>query len=318
MKKLLCLVNPVSGGRAGKKIYARIISELRGMLDSSQYDVEFTDLRLAESIKKLASKYEIIALAGGDGTVFQALQGLAGLPALPKTGLIPIGTGNDLARSLGILKVFKTQGLKALLEIILQGKTRSVDVLSLNDRVFFTNYFGFGIDAKVARDFNTFRTKPFLRSMSALHLNKVFYGILGIANLLHKIPDAFQMRYTGRELKDEIISVPGGICEILITNIPSYAAGAFPSSKCRMHDGLFEVTIVSSLRQLAGMHLTRFFKKPLDVVCKGITQFQTDNLEILLKGKTLFQVDGEIYNDFEEAQKHLAVKVKARVEIIVP
>ncbi|MEI6126405.1 MAG: diacylglycerol kinase family protein [Pseudomonadota bacterium] len=318
MKKLLCLVNPVSGGRAGKKIHGCIISELRGMLESSQYDVAFTDCAIAESIKEKAPEYETIALAGGDGTVFQALQGLAALQTTPKIGLIPIGTGNDLARSLGILRAYKTQGLTSLLEIVLQGKTTSVDVLSVNDRVFFTNYFGFGIDAKIAHDFNALRSKFLVRSMSALHLNKVFYGLLAGSNLLNRIPDSFQMRSVGPEGQEQSVSHPGGMCEILITNIHTYAAGALPSSKCSMDDRRFEVTIVTSVWQWFGMHLTRFFKKPFDIFCNGIAQFQTNNLELLLKGKTFAQVDGEIYIPCAQGEEPLRVSVKKQIEIIVP
>ncbi len=60
-------------------------------------------------------------VAGGDGTVSQVVKVIDRLEKKPKLGIIPIGTGNDLANSIGILHIYESQGLGALLKIILRG-----------------------------------------------------------------------------------------------------------------------------------------------------------------------------------------------------
>ncbi len=46
--------------------------------------------------------YDLVIAAGGDGTIFEVVNGLADLEKRPMLGLIPAGTTNDFARALGI------------------------------------------------------------------------------------------------------------------------------------------------------------------------------------------------------------------------
>lgn len=318
MKKVLFLVNPLSGRLVGKKLKKRIISELHGLLAKDQYDIEFTEADIVKQLKDVSPGYETVVVAGGDGTISQAVQGIASLENKPKAGLIPIGIGNDLALSLGILRIFKSQGLKALLEVILGGKTRHVDIIGLDDKVSFINYFGIGIDAKISNDFNRLRSKPLFRSIFSSFFNKPFYGVLSLKNIFYRIPFDIELRYSSGQSRDALLTVPGGTSEVLVTNIKTYASGAMLSSKSRTDDGKFEITVISSMWQWLIMHLTRILNRPLNTVCPSLIQFQTDRLEIKFSGNTFYQIDGEIFNDFTEEKKHLLMSIKSNVEIIVP
>jgi excinuclease UvrABC helicase subunit UvrB len=85
-----------------------------------------------------------------------------------------------------------------------------------------------------------------------------------------------------------------------------------------MDDGKFEVTIISSIWQWLTLHVTRFLRKPLNVFCPKMIQFQTDKLEMVFTGNTFFQIDGETLDSFPEERKRLMVRVESHMEMIVP
>ena len=90
------------------------------------------------------------------------------------------------------------------------------------------------------------------------------------------------------------------------------------SSKCRMDDGKFEVTVISSIWQWLMLHVTRFLRKPLNIICSQLIQFQTDMLEMEFRGNTFLQIDGETLDSFPEERKRLMVRVESHIEMIVP
>jgi YegS/Rv2252/BmrU family lipid kinase len=318
MKKILFLVNPVSGHMAGRKIKERISSELHKELAPALYDIEFTTEDIAGQLTDACTGYGTVAVAGGDGTISQVVQAFAGLANKPRLGLIPIGTGNDLARSLGILQIYKSRGLRGILKVIINAKTRPVDIIGIDNRAFFTNYFGIGIDAKISNDFNRLRSRPLFRNICSCALGKSFYGGLGFANIFYRMPSDIQMRYAGNDCADILLRVPAGACQVLVTNITTYAGGAKLFSKTKMDDKRFEVTVISSRKQWLIMHGTRFLRKPLNILFPKLVQFQTNRLEITLRGKSFCQVDGEIRNDFSGTEKRLMLSVKTSLEMIVP
>lgn len=318
MKKVLFLVNPISGRLTGTKIKNRLFTELQSMLAPDRFNIQFTEEEIPEQLKDVSPIYDTVVVVGGNGTISQVVQAVAHLEHKPKIGIIPIGTGNDLARSLGILRAYNSGSLKAWLKIIAHSKTRHVDIIGLENKTTFTNYFGIGIDAKIVNDFNGLRAKTLFRNVCSCFLGNALYFALGIKNIFYRFPYKMQLKYKSRESRDVLLTIPTGICEVLVTNITSYAGGALLSSKSRIDDGRFEVTVVSSKWQWLIMHCTRFIKKPLNFLCPKLIQFQTDRMEILINGDFCCQVDGETFNTFTQEGKNLVVSVESTLEMIVP
>ena len=131
MKKILFLINPVSGKLLGTRLSEYIISELSGVVERDSFDIKYSEKDIEKQCENLLSKYEIVVVAGGDGTISQVVKVITRLERKPKLGIIPIGTGNDLANSFGILHIYKSHGLGALLKIILRCKVAKLDILSL-------------------------------------------------------------------------------------------------------------------------------------------------------------------------------------------
>ncbi len=315
MKEIFFLINPISGKQAGQNLKECIVSELSGVLDSGSYDIEYTEKCLEKQCKDLFSNYEIVVIAGGDGTVSQVVKIISRLDKRPKLGIIPIGTGNDLANSFGILRLYETGGLGALLRMILRGNTSKIDILSLGDGSIFTNYLGIGCDAKISCDFN--RLRPVFRKICSCISNKVFYGLLTLKNFFYRIPFNVEVRYENEHSATEVISLSKGLCEIVISNSKIYA-GMELSSKCEMDDGKFEVTVIRSTWEWILLLFALLCKKPLDTLAGNLTQFQTDRVQIDFTGDTFCQIDGEKYDSFAEGEKKLLVNVVSSCELIVP
>lgn len=319
-KRILFLINPVSGSSPGPVLEARIRSALTDLgVGPEQYDTMFTSPDISSQVKELAPVYEILVGVGGDGTFGGIMQAAARMENVPKLGIIPYGVGNDLARSLGMFPILKRDGVHKILGVILRGKTRKVDVLEVSSASLFAGYFGAGNDALTSNTFNELRPRAIKPAAGVrILVNNALYGIIALKNLVYTIPFAFQLKFQDLNGNYKIYNVPADIHGILITNTSIYAGGAIISSKTDMGDGRFEVTIIRKLSEWWQMHFTRFFRLPLNILCPNIIQFQTDSLQVVLDGQTFYQLDGEKPRQSVTGKKVLDFKISGQVEMIVP
>lgn len=98
---------------------------------------------IASAIREHQDDVDLVIVGGGDGTLNGALQGLVGTK-LP-LGLLPLGTANDLAKTLGI-----PNDLDAACDVIAQGHSRRIDVGRVNDAYFF-NEASVGLSVALCR-----------------------------------------------------------------------------------------------------------------------------------------------------------------------
>ena len=134
---MLFIVNPISGHGRKKHIISR--------LQKNGHKIVCTEYAgHAEKLAREASD-DIVVAVGGDGTVNEVARGLVGTG---KTlGIIPCGSGDGLARHLGISHVFT----KAM-NVITSGKVNPLDAGTINDRLFFS-VCGVGFYAIVSEKF---------------------------------------------------------------------------------------------------------------------------------------------------------------------
>jgi diacylglycerol kinase (ATP) len=101
-----------------------------------------------EAAEEAARAGRIVVAAGGDGTARDVANGvLASGNPRAVMGLIPLGTGNDLSRSLGRI----AHGLDRALDALTEGRVVRIDVGQVNDGEHFVNALGIGFDAEVVR-----------------------------------------------------------------------------------------------------------------------------------------------------------------------
>ncbi|GAO30906.1 diacylglycerol/lipid kinase family protein [Geofilum rubicundum] len=146
-KKILFIINPVSGIGRQKSIEGLILNDM----DKQQWQTEiiFTTHKghAYELSIRAAGFYNIVVAVGGDGTVNEVGRGLIG--SKTALGIIPTGSGNGLARHLEI--PFKiNRALKALNNPII----KPIDVIKIND-YYSLNVAGIGFDAFISHKFAT-------------------------------------------------------------------------------------------------------------------------------------------------------------------
>jgi diacylglycerol kinase (ATP) len=98
---------------------------------------------IARIIQDHRDTIDLVIVGGGDGTLNRVLQGLVG-SGLP-LGILPLGTANDLAKTLGI-----PNDLDAACDVIAQGHERRIDVGQVNDAYFF-NEASVGLSVALCR-----------------------------------------------------------------------------------------------------------------------------------------------------------------------
>jgi diacylglycerol kinase (ATP) len=141
MKKALLLVNQHS--RKGKQLLSQATVELQAL--DFELIVESTDRarELSDTIRRYQNGVELVIIGGGDGTLNSAIEGLIDTK-LP-LGILPMGTANDLARTLGI-----PTDLSAACQVIASGKLRLIDLGWVNGQHFF-NVASLGLSVQITK-----------------------------------------------------------------------------------------------------------------------------------------------------------------------
>ncbi|MDH3440941.1 MAG: diacylglycerol kinase family lipid kinase [Gammaproteobacteria bacterium] len=150
-KPVSLFLNPVAGrGRAGKLVPS--IREILGANGLETIAVEsggVGDLE-AQVCEHCRSQAGPFIVAGGDGSVHEAVNGILRADVETPFGLIPVGTGNDFAKACGISLDWETAASLLAGRISDGAPARRVDAGKMNER-YFANGAGIGFDAKINR-----------------------------------------------------------------------------------------------------------------------------------------------------------------------
>lgn len=139
--RALALVNP-GARRAGQGLDSAL-ARLRASGAEVAVETFSGPDEIAFDIARRAGDFDALVICGGDGTLMRALPAIleAGLPL----GVLPMGTANDLARTLGI-----PDDLAAAADVIAAGRLRTIDVGSVNGHPFF-NVASIGLSVDLTR-----------------------------------------------------------------------------------------------------------------------------------------------------------------------
>jgi len=142
-KRMLVILNPV----AGQDDPARVRRQIGGALAFRGAPFDLVETEGATDAQHLATQaaslgYGRVVAAGGDGTIAEVITGLAGT-SVP-LGIIPLGTGNQLAANLGI-----PPDIERAVEVAVHGSPRPIDIGQLEGGRYFALMAGAGWDAEV-------------------------------------------------------------------------------------------------------------------------------------------------------------------------
>lgn len=162
-KRALLLRNPKA--RRGQESLTPLLQRLEaGGLDVTLETFEALP-EIARDIVRLRHRADLVIVCGGDGSVSSAA--LAAMESGLPLGIIPMGTANDLARTLDI-----PMDLVGAAEVIARGETRAVDVGTVNGHAFF-NVASIGLSSELAQSLDPALKKRFGRLGYALAALKV-------------------------------------------------------------------------------------------------------------------------------------------------
>jgi YegS/Rv2252/BmrU family lipid kinase len=162
---------------------------------------------LAEVIQRYRDQVDMVIVGGGDGTLNAAVQGLVNTH-LP-LGILPLGTANDLARTLGI-----PSSVPEACEIIAGGQLRSIDLGCVNDQ-YFLNTASMGLSVKITRN---------LSSEAKRTWGVLAYAVTAIQVLLKTRPFRAEIRWRApNSEKEESVQVK--TLQIAVGNGRYYGGG---------------------------------------------------------------------------------------------
>lgn len=153
-KKVLFIINPISGGKNKKGVPALIEKYLDSDKFEYRIDISTGVLHAQQLAQKNVKQYDIIVAVGGDGTINEVASVIAGTDTA--LGIIPYGSGNGLSRFLGI-----PMDPEGAIKTLSRGIVHKIDAAKLNGEWFF-NLAGVGFDAHIAEIFSRGKTRGFI------------------------------------------------------------------------------------------------------------------------------------------------------------
>lgn len=216
------VLNPVSGSEDHA-------DQVRGLADVHGFEVRETEgegdaIQLAT--EAAAAGADVVAAAGGDGTLNEVINGLHGAEVLGDVtvGVVPAGTGNNFAGNIGI------EGLEHAFEVFEDGERRDIDVGVAAGRAFINSCVG-GITADASA-----QTTP---------ESKRNLGVM--AYVLNTVKEAVSYESLSLEIETNDAhsrTWSGEAAFVLVGNGRRFPVDA--DTQANMEDGLFEVTIVEA------------------------------------------------------------------------
>jgi diacylglycerol kinase (ATP) len=224
---MMIIANPRAGHGSG----AGNIEKLRHAIRRRGLDCTAVPTERPGHATELARRFASengsrLGVMGGDGTISEVVQGLVGSDV--ELAVLSMGTGNDVARSLGL----PLNDLEASLEIAMEGEARPIDVGRERDR-HFISVLGIVFPALVADAANRMR---FPRGSAAF-----FVAVYKALYRLRAVPLVI-------ELDEGTLEVD--CVAVMIQNTPYTGGGLLMAPSARLDDGLLDVVIVERIGKL--------------------------------------------------------------------
>lgn len=270
--KRACIILNETAGQAG------------GMRDrlaplAKRYHCEFCTKREGESVEDQARRavregYDRIVVAGGDGTLSHIVNGLAAELDRIELGLLPLGTGNDFARSLDL----PLDQLEAAFAIALGDRVQAVDLLRVTDQKTFyaVNAASGGMAGKVATD---------VLDSDKVQWGAFAYWMTAVSELMDLQASTLHLDIDGQHHDFQAYGV-------VIAN-GRYVGGGFPiAPSATLMDGKLSIVIIPVLPALellsAGLNYTLGPRQT-----ESIKTFEAKRVHLTSEPDLQFSIDGE-------------------------
>lgn len=240
----LFIINRFSGK---PESYKKVESQLEKYKERPDFDIHYTEFAgdaetFSREYVKSRGEYVRVYACGGDGTVNEVVNGIAGLKNCA-AAVVPIGSGNDFIRSLNAEK-------EDFLDIdkLINGEEISVDLLKCGDRIS-CNSITVGFDCAVAKAVDKFKKKRFVSASLAYKL-AIFYC------LFKKRSHTFSVTADGKEFERDGTNLLS-IC----AKGKYYGGGIKCSPLADNSDGFIDFTLIKTVGVMKFVALLSTFTK---------------------------------------------------------
>lgn len=276
--KVLTIINPTSG-KGNIVDYAK---EIKHNLEEQNMEVNIQLTKKGYNAKKIIADniegQDLVLICGGDGTFNEAISAIMESGIQISIAYIPLGTTNDLAKSLN-MPIKDISITKKLLE----SKARVLDIGKFNENRYFTYIAAFGIMTDVS-----YKTSQKAKNK----FGKLAYYMKAIKELI-KIPTyKVKIKFDEEELEGEFIY--GGI-----SNSMSIAGFRwFNEEDIDLSDGKFEAIFIRKPKKLSGyFRLLNDFRHKDYMVNRDFVYFKASNIQIQTENNVAWTIDGEYAGD---------------------
>lgn len=264
------LVLVVHGSRAESEPLRKAVTRLRSR--GHQVDVHVTfekgdATRFARDAVSLAPR--AIVAVGGDGTVNEVLNGIAGTDV--PLGIIPLGTANDFAKQARI-----PDNPEAALSVIMRREPVRIDTASLNGRRFLNVSTG-GIGALAT---------AFVKPATKSRFGPLAYVVSGVRNLARLRSYRGRFRAPGFEYQ-------GGFLVFAVGNARLTGGGTAITPDASVTDGLLDVCVVEAMPRMEFARLGLALRRGAHMDVKGVHYFKSPSLVVESERAIPVNVDGE-------------------------
>jgi diacylglycerol kinase (ATP) len=265
-RKILVILNPAARGERAKRLREKIAAV---SLDATVRSTGSPGDAAALAVRAVAQGYDTVVAAGGDGTINEVVNGLAG--AHVTFGILPVGTMNVFATELGIPQ----NNLAKAWQVIEDGCTRQFDLPRANQE-YFVQLAGVGLDAEVVRH-TTPDSKKALGPMSYL---------LTLAQVAARKPPKVRI--------EPVDGPPREGSFVLVGNGRFYGGPFVLFKKARLDDGLLDVLV---FQNQSHWDLIRYFQAIVfgnHAALPDVEYFQSRGLRLTSRETVPVEIDGEL------------------------
>lgn len=269
--KILLIINPSAGRRRRPPLEEIQRALNQPFIDLSVHLTTAPGDATTAASQAAAQGVDLVAVAGGDGSINEVANGLVGSPC--ELGVIPVGTENVLAREQGI-PLDPTRACRFMLD----APSRWIDLGKANDR-YFVCFAGIGFDAHVAHRLSPARKKTW---GAAGYFLTSFERIAGY----RKAPRVVSVVADEQEITSDYWM-------ILVSNIQNYGGGLRPAPRASLEDALLDLciypkvgypaTVWQMLRTAQGRHLA----------LPGMLYLQAKRITLVTDPVEQVQLDGD-------------------------
>jgi YegS/Rv2252/BmrU family lipid kinase len=230
--KTVFLVNPAAENGAAGRRWPELAHEAASL--GLQGETRFSERpgHLTELAREAAADADLLVAVGGDGTVNEVVNGIAGLDV--ELALIPRGTGGDFVRTFGI-----PRKLDRAVEVALRGRTRAIDLgrgryrswAGEDEESYFANIASAGMSGAIAK-----RTNETSKALGG----KVSYAWATVAVFSRWRSDEVRVRVDGTEQA-------GRMHDVIVANGRYLGGGMKMVPEAEPDDGLLDVLLIGDL-----------------------------------------------------------------------